>query len=292
MDWFLGLIIAIAAGLLLVLFARRRRETGMPAEGRRRGHMETSSEIGVHREDIDPDKALYRDRLSGVERPRVGGSRALGALKDRSLRKDNLSKEVELAWEAAETIEFQPGAYAWPRDFVDERHPSSGDDRDKRPQDPKAFRDEQYFLPQRYGTDRLVLMARDPQWVYAYWEITHEHYRRTMERHISEWGLSRPALRLYDVTPGIPHAHLDVVVGENAEDWYVHVNRPRHTLIAELGRLYPGGFVPMLRSNPVTMPPRDYSMEIALEWSDLDWARLYGRWTQEYYVSSPMAWRQ
>jgi hypothetical protein len=283
-NWLLGLAIAGIVVLLLVFSARRRDTVTMPAKGRRGSNIEASSEIGVPPEEIDPEQALYNDRLSGVERPKVGGSKAMGALKDRTLRQDNLSKEVELAWEAGETIETQPGAYAWPRDFVDER----------RQADPKTPRDEQYSLPQRYGTDRLVLMARDPQWVYAYWEMTHERYRQAMEKHVAEWGLSRPALRLYDVTPGLSGGdHLDVVVGENAGDWYIHVDRPRHTLVAELGRLYPGGFVPLLRSNPVTLPPRDYSMEAALEWSDRDWARLYGRLTGEYYyASSPMVWRQ
>ncbi len=283
MNWLLGLTIAGIAVLLLVFSARRREVAGTPARGRRGRDVEASTEIGVPPEEVDPEQALYNDRLSGVERPKVGGSRAIGALKDRSLRQDNLSKEVEVAWDASDTIETQPGAYAWPRDFVDEN----------RQADRRTPGDEQYSLPQRYGTDRLVLMARDPQWVYAYWEMTHEKYRQAMEKHVAEWGLSRPALRLYDVTPGLPaREHMDVVVGENAGDWYIHVDRPRHTLVAELGRLYPGGFVPLLRSNPVTMPPRDFSMEASHEWSESDWARLYGRLRGEYYASSPMVWRQ
>jgi hypothetical protein len=261
-NWFLALAALIVAGLSLLFYIRRKAPSVTPSER--------------HRES-EPARSPGQS----------------GALKDRPLRKNNLSKEVELAWEAAETIEFQPGAYAWPRDFIDGDRRALLDDREKSPVDPKAFRDEQYFLPQRYGKDRLVLMARDPQWVYAYWEITHEKYRQAMEKHLSEWGLSRPALRLYDVTPGdLPRTHLDVLVSENAGDWYVHVDRPRHTLIAEFGRLHPGGFIPLLRSNPVTLPPGSLDMEIALEWSDSDWLRLYARSMPGYYASSPLLWRQ
>ncbi|HHY44103.1 MAG TPA: DUF4912 domain-containing protein [Firmicutes bacterium] len=264
MNWLLAIAALIVVGLSLAFFMRRNTPSGVPAKG----HREQETEQSDH-------------------------SESSGALKNRSLRTDNLSKEVELAWEAAETIEFQPGAYAWPRDFIDEKRPATYEDRVEHPVDPKAFRDEQYFLPERYGKDRLVLMARDPQWVYAYWEITHEKYRRAMEKHVEEWGLSRPALRLYDITPGShPRTHLDVLVAEQAGDWYVHVDKPRHTLIAEFGRLYPGGFIPLLRSNPVTLPPRSFDMEIALEWSESDWMRLYGRMMPGYYASSPMVWRQ
>jgi hypothetical protein len=291
-NWFLALAALVVVGLSLAFYMRRRTAPGVPAKGRQESEMEASTEIGVPREEVDPQKALHRDRLFGVERPKVGGRKALGALKDRVLRKDNLSKEVELAWEAAETIEFQPGAYAWPRDFIDDDRRARAEDRERSPVHPKTFREEEYFLPERYGKDRLVLMVRDPQWIYAYWEVTHDKYRQAMEKHMAEWGLSRPALRLYDITPGIPRrTYLDVLVAENAGDWYVHVDRPRHTLVAELGRLHPGGFIPLLRSNPITLPPKSYAMEAALEWSDWDWERLYGRGMGEYYASSPMAWR-
>ena len=36
-------------------------------------------------------------------------------------------------------------------------------------------------LPHRYGVDRLALMARDPHWLYAYWEITATNRRNSTQ---------------------------------------------------------------------------------------------------------------
>jgi HAMP domain-containing protein len=289
----LFVLIAVVVALSLAFYINRRTRSPLPNRSSGRREMEASTEIGIPPEEIDPEESLKRDRLAGVERPKVGGSRALGALKQRNLRKDNLSKEVELAWEASETIEFQPGAYAWPRDFIGEDRTPTGRGERIKPRSPKAFREEDYFLPKRYGVDRLVLLARDPQWVYAYWEITHEKYRNLVGKRLAEWGFSKPALRLYDVTYGLPPAaHMDVIVGENADNWYIHVDRPRHTIVAEYGRLFEGEFVPFLRSNPITLPPRNFSMEAADEWAIFDWAKLYGRYSTRHEVSSPMLWRQ
>lgn len=292
MIWFYALTTAVVL-LSLILYSRRRRvqTSGTKTQGRH-GKMEVATEIGVPPLAVDPEEALQSDRLAGVERPKVGGSQAMGALKHRNLRKDNLSKEVEVAWEAGETIEFQPGAYAWPRDFIDKTRLPRGGDAKNSPRNPKSFHEENYFLPERYGVDRLVLMARDPQWIYAYWEITHEKYKDLVAKRLAEWGISKPALRLYDVTHGLPpDGHLDVLVGENSDNWYVHVDRPQHTLVAEIGRLFEGEFVPFLRSNPVTLPPRTFSMEIAQEFRP-EWEKLYGRFTPEGYASSPMLWRK
>lgn len=238
--------------------------------------------------------SFYFQKTGGRERKAGDAPDDKGSLRKRPLRKDGLSKEVELAWEASETIEFQPGAYAWPGDASERGEPDPHRERSPGGSPRRGnFRDEEYALPERYGRDRLILMARDPQWVYAYWEITHDRYRNAMEKHLAEWGLSRPALRLYDVTPGSHNgSYLDVLVSENAGDWYVHVDRPRHTLVAEYGRLYPGGFIPLLRSNPVTLPPWSPDMEVALEWSESDWMRLFGRRLTGYYASSPLVWRQ
>ena len=40
--------------------------------------------------------------------------------------------------------------------------------------DPGAMRDASWYppeLPERYGTDRLTLMVRDPHWLFCYWEV-------------------------------------------------------------------------------------------------------------------------
>ena len=34
----------------------------------------------------------------------------------------------------------------------------------------------EFDFPASYGADKIVLMVRDPRWVYAYWEITENKY--------------------------------------------------------------------------------------------------------------------
>ncbi|MGA7933178.1 MAG: DUF4912 domain-containing protein, partial [Kovacikia sp.] len=50
-------------------------------------------------------------------------------------------------------------------------------------------------LPDGYGDSRIVLMPRDPQWAYAYWDVTNEQ-----KEDLRRQGGQQLALRLYDVT--------------------------------------------------------------------------------------------
>ena len=276
-------MLVVVAVSLALWFYRTGRRTRRGAGGRERTLTEASDEIGAPPEAIDPDKALLSDRMAGVSRPLVSDPPAArtvkvessqrrpdhGSLKERPIRKDNLSKEVELDWEAAELIEVQPGAYAYPRDF----------------------RDKDYVLPDKYGKERLVLMARDPRWIYAYWEVARDRYQELRERRLSEWGLSRPVLRMYDLTEPSPWSrHFDVDLADEAEDWYVRVDRPRHNFVAELGRVFPDGFVALVRSNEVCLPPEAASMEVSEEWAPLDWDASYGRFIAKVGTSSPLTW--
>lgn len=208
-----------------------------------------------------------------------------GGIRTRRLRKDNISKEVEVAWEASDLIEIQPGAWAPEEEFQESKDKLSHTALEQRP--------EEYCLPGSYGENRLVLMARDPNWIYAYWEVTHERYQETLRKHLAQWGLSSPVLRLYDMTPDYPGARqVDYYLNDYADNWYLHMPRPRHTFIAEYGRIFPDTFVPVLRSNTVTLPPGDISDQFALEWAPLDWQLHYGRFVRETGTSSFGVWRK
>ncbi|MBC7104851.1 MAG: DUF4912 domain-containing protein, partial [Firmicutes bacterium] len=128
-------------------------------------------------------------------------------------------------------------------------------------------------LPATYGTDRLVLLARDPHWLYAYWEISatrQEEFKATLGPAV--WQASSPVLRLYDVTPGEPAAgYLEIAVREDADNWHIHVGRPDHSFRAEFGRRLPDGrFVPLLVSNVATTPRASLSERTDEEWMWLE----------------------
>jgi len=302
--WILAAATAIL--VLALAFFRFRQRAEAPSETPRTD-MEVSTEIGVPPEEIDPSKAGQADRHAGVTLPRIPPPRQDrddGSLRSASLRKTDLPKEVELAWEAGGLIEFQKGAWAVPKD------PSeySGQEAQDEPIGPKPVEhkptedksvahkplgttmEEPYTLPQRYGFDRLVLIARDPNWVYAYWEITHEKYRQMYEKYLRDWGLSRPVLRIYDLTSGPDRRKaMDVFISDRADNWYINISKPRHTLMAELGRLFPeNNFVSFLTSNVITLPADTLSDMICPEWPPIGWPEGYPESAAKIGISSPM----
>lgn len=126
----------------------------------------------------------------------------------------------------------------------------------------------EFPLPWSYGETRLVLMTRDPYWLFAYWELTAEAHRAAAASVGPEaWFAARPVLRVYDVTSG---AHYDVDVDEDARNFYLNVGRPDRSWYVEIGRLTPDGrFVMLARSNTVHTPRDGPSGVVDSRWPPL-----------------------
>lgn len=108
-------------------------------------------------------------------------------------------------------------------------------------------------LPARYGEDRVTLLVRDPETLFAYWELTPSATETACREQGCPPEALTPVLRLHDLTQGSPPE--EVAVGQ-AESWYLHVGRPGHRFQAELGLRGPTGrFTPIIRSNLVETPP-------------------------------------
>ncbi|MBI4389351.1 MAG: DUF4912 domain-containing protein [Nitrospinae bacterium] len=113
-------------------------------------------------------------------------------------------------------------------------------------------------LPRGYEDNRLVLMVRDPYWLYTYWDIHRgkvEEGARALNRGLHEL---RWILRLHPATSAGAAANLppiDFEVDPNSRSWYVHVNSPGSSYYAELGLMDPDGkFYRLALSNAVTLP--------------------------------------
>ena len=110
-------------------------------------------------------------------------------------------------------------------------------------------------LPEGYADNRLVLLPRDPQWFYSYWDVTNEHKQAARVR-----GGLFLCLRLYDVTDVIfdganAHAMWEQEVHELARNWYLHVPSPGRRYCLEIGyRGAEGQWLPLARSNTVPAP--------------------------------------
>ncbi len=111
-------------------------------------------------------------------------------------------------------------------------------------------------LPDGYGESRIVLLPRDPQWAYTYWDTPNEH-----KLALRQQGGERLALRLMDVT-GIdlnvqhPHSIQQYDCDELARDWYLPIPVSDRDYLVEIGYLAADGrWLLLARSNTVRVPP-------------------------------------
>lgn len=149
-------------------------------------------------------------------------------------------------------------------------------------------------LPHAYGIDRLVLLVRDPHWLYAYWEISaakQEDFNASFG--FNAWENSRPVLRVYEISgdkfDGTNAAgYTDISLGEQEDNWHINVNSANSNYCVDLGRLFPGGrFVTILRSNIVTTPRDSLSDLLDEEWMWIE--GIYKTFDKFHYgVSSPV----
>lgn len=116
-------------------------------------------------------------------------------------------------------------------------------------------------LPESYNQTRLVLLPRDPHWMFTYWEVSQsdrDAIRRIWGQEIFE--RSACVLRVHDVT-GISFSgensnhSWDVRVPLEARRWYLEAQNSGRSYCVELGLLSPDGkFILLARSNVVTLP--------------------------------------
>jgi len=111
-------------------------------------------------------------------------------------------------------------------------------------------------LPGGYGESRIVLMPRDSQWTYAYWDIPNEH-----KQELRSQGGQTLILRLYDVThidfnSQVPHSVQEYLCDELAREWYLSVPVSNRDYIVEIGyRAFDGRWLVLARSLSVHVPP-------------------------------------
>ncbi len=127
-------------------------------------------------------------------------------------------------------------------------------------------------LPGGYGESRIVLMPRDPQWAYAYWDVPVEH-----KEDLRRQGGARLALRFYDVTDidlsyQAPHSLQQYECDEMARDWYLPIPVSDRDYVSEIGYLCNDGrWLVLARSLPVHIPPVYPSDWVEDHFITVDW---------------------
>jgi hypothetical protein len=107
-------------------------------------------------------------------------------------------------------------------------------------------------LPEAYGTQRLLLTARDPQWLYAHWDLTRDQLKRynsrSVDRHL--------VLRIYrNEIAGEPHR--EIHVHPESRNWFAHVGLGGTKFLAELGYYRPNDHWVRIATSATTVTPPD-----------------------------------
>ena len=107
-------------------------------------------------------------------------------------------------------------------------------------------------IPDNYGLDRLVVLPRDPQWLYVYWELQGGALDRLRFHHSAEIiDNARWVLRVRAANESRPtFVDVDMRIGQ----WYLHV-LPATTFIIEMGLINQNGvFVEVLKAREASTP--------------------------------------
>lgn len=127
-------------------------------------------------------------------------------------------------------------------------------------------------LPVSYGENKIIIMVRDPQCIFAYWDIAIEKINELKEKLKDSWQTSKFILRVYDITDvktENAHKYSDIAIAV-ANSWYINVDAPDRTYCVEIGVLAENGeFLVIARSNAVHTPSNRVSDETDEEWISL-----------------------
>ena len=111
-------------------------------------------------------------------------------------------------------------------------------------------------LPQSYGTTTLFLIARDPHWLFSYWDIDWSAYPSSAMRNAER----KFFLKLF-TNEG--REELATEINPEAKNWYLPVTKPGETYRAEIGFYNQNGeWQSVAASEPASVPADVISEEM------------------------------
>jgi hypothetical protein len=140
--------------------------------------------------------------------------------------------------------------------------PTSGMPAERQTQ-PQPYVDRGPELPPNYGKDKLQVMVRDPNWIYAYWDLS-GGVRSRLDREVrgGVW-----VLRVHNVGSG---SYEDVPVLVEGGNWYLPVASDTEYRL-EIGVIDPSGTFHVAASSAVIRTPRMGMSDVAdEEWMILE----------------------
>ena len=111
-------------------------------------------------------------------------------------------------------------------------------------------------LPRGYGEDYIVLMAKDPAWLFAYWEITAAGWAScTVDLQDTDCQLMLRILHMSDDSE-IPLGHFDISIPPFSEDWHVNTGKIGGRFRADIGVRTPTEDFRRIASSNIVQTPR------------------------------------
>jgi hypothetical protein len=129
---------------------------------------------------------------------------------------------------------------------------------------PRVFEEERFLFPESYGENRLRLHVKDPEWLFAHWDVDPAALAKLRDE-VGEraMALSRVTLRVVDTGNGGASV---ILLPPGARSWYVRTAQGRRSYRADLGVTLPSGeFRALAESNTVIAPRGVPSAERARE---------------------------
>lgn len=143
----------------------------------------------------------------------------------------------------------------------------------------------QFKFPPGYGDNKIVILIRDPWWLFAYWEIRHDKEEDIVRKIRSDGDDPlKSVLRIYDVTDinfngRNANSSFDIDLKGLANNWYINVGSPDRSWLVDIGIVTKkGSFYVLARSNTVKTPRYGMSDKLDAEWMmpEEDYWKMFG----------------
>ncbi len=127
-------------------------------------------------------------------------------------------------------------------------------------------------LPFSYNETKLVLLVRDPEWAYSYWDFSIDTWR-WIERFFQSDPKSRAILRIHNLDQ---NSFQDLDIDLISKNWYIRLGVPDTSFEVELGLIdSKGKFHLIAKSNRIRTPRNSPSSKIDPHWDARDFDEIY-----------------
>jgi len=130
-----------------------------------------------------------------------------------------------------------------------------------------------FKFPAGYGDNKIVILVRDPWWIFAYWEIRRDKEDELRKKIKSDRDeVLKYILRVNDVTDvkfngRNANSHFDIDLKGLANSWYINVGSPDRSWLVDIGVVTrKGKFYLLARSNVIRTPRYGMSDKLDAEW--------------------------